>query len=443
MLRRHTVQYVAAAAALAISGLSFAQDKLPYALKPGKPYAGTTLNMMVVVTPQFKGLELRADEFTRLTGITVKWTEVPFKALQEKVASVGVAADGSVDAVNYLDSWGPPNANWLLPLDDLLKRDGISMDRYPGAFVKAVTFNGKVIGLPMRSHTQLFFYRKDIFNELGLKEPKTWEDVMAAGQAIKKAKPGIGPLACYYGADGNRQNLFIWLNFLWGAGAQIFDAKGMPAWDSPAGIKATKDYIELNTQQKICADGAVTALEQDARVAFMQGKSAMIPIWWWAYSPMVNPSVSVLKPEQVGFSAMPGYKGGQAVTLSNTMPFGISKYSKNQDAAWEFMKWVSNPDLEKKNAIERKVSGVEIVNNVINHQANLNDPEIDAANNGVPKAGAVSLMKSDVMPMIAEWPEVGDLLSNAINKAAAGGDVEQLMKTAAKDATRVLRRTRR
>jgi multiple sugar transport system substrate-binding protein len=107
------------------------------------------------------------------------------------------------------------------------------------------------------------------------------------------------------------------------------------------------------------------------------------------------------------------------------------------------MKWVSNPDLEKKNAIERKVAGVDIVNNVVNHKANLTDVDINAANAGIPKTSAPSLASADAMPMISEWPEVGDLLSIAINKSAAGGDVEQLMKTAAKEATRVLRRARR
>jgi multiple sugar transport system substrate-binding protein len=295
MFRRTIVRSLAISVALLSLGAattSQAQEKLPYGLKAGKPHNGTTLNVMLVGTSQFKGIELRAEEFTKLTGIKVTWSEVTFKALQEKVSTVGVAADGAVDVVNYLDSWGPPNAHWFVPLDDRLKRDGISMDRYPAAFAKTSTFNGKVMGLPMRSHVQLFFYRKDIFDELKLSAPQTWEDVVRAGQVIKKAKPGIGPLACYFGADGTRQNLYVWVNFLWGAGVKIFDAKGQPAWDSPAGIQATKDYIALNTTEKICADGAVSMVEQEARIVFMQGKAAMLPIWWWAYSPLTNPSRS-------------------------------------------------------------------------------------------------------------------------------------------------------
>ena len=130
--------------AAGLAGTAFAQD-LPYNLKSGKPYAGTELNILSVVTPQFDGLMLRDQEFTDLTGIKTNWTFIPFTALQEKVASVGVAADGNFDVVNYLDSWGPPNARWLVPLNDWLARDGISMDRYPAAFAKSATFQDNVL----------------------------------------------------------------------------------------------------------------------------------------------------------------------------------------------------------------------------------------------------------------------------------------------------------
>jgi len=150
-----------------------AADELPYGLKPGKPYAGATLNILSVVTPQFDGLRLRDSEFTELTGIDTEWTFVPFTALQEKVASVGVAADGSFDVVNYLDSWGPANAHWLLRIDDQMAADGISMDRYPPAFAKSAQFRGETVGLPVRAHAQLMFYRKDVLAELGMEPPGT------------------------------------------------------------------------------------------------------------------------------------------------------------------------------------------------------------------------------------------------------------------------------
>jgi ABC-type glycerol-3-phosphate transport system substrate-binding protein len=427
-------------AALAAAGTtaSVAGD-LPYGLKDGKPYAGTTLNILSVVTPQFEGLMLRDGEFTELTGIETEWTFIPFTSLQEKVASVGVAADGGFDVVNYLDSWGPPNSHWLVAIDDMMAEDGISMERYPAAFAKSAQFEGKTIGFPLRAHAQLMFYRKDVLAEIGMEPPRTWDDTVAIAEAIRAKGLDIEPLALYFHNDGNRQNLFIWLNFLWAAGADVFDENTCPIWASEEGLAATEDYIALHTVRKATNASSISFVEQDARQSFQQGKSAMIPVWWWAYSPFINPKASVLKKEQVGFVGMPAYQE-RTVTYAISMPFSISKYSKNQGAAWEFMKWLSNPALEKMNATEREVAGKPIINNVVTHAANLQDADVNAANDMIQQAAWESLKESDIMPQIAEWPEIGDILSAAITKAAAGGDTRELMKEAAEQSEKTLKR---
>ena len=441
-LRRHVSRAATgllAAGLLAVgTGPSIAGD-LPYGLKDGKPHAGTTLNILSVVTPQFEGLMLRDGEFTELTGIETEWTFIPFTSLQEKVASVGVAADGGFDVVNYLDSWGPPNSHWLVGIDDMMAEDGISMDRYPAAFAKSAQFEGRTIGFPLRAHAQLMFYRTDVLAEIGMEPARTWDDVVAIADAIRAKGLDIEPLALYFHNDGNRQNLFIWLNFLWAAGADVFDGNTCPIWASEEGLAATEDYIALHTVHKATNPSSISFVEQDARQSFQQGKSAMIPVWWWAYSPFINPKASVLKKEQVGFAGMPAYQG-RTVTYAISMPFSISKYSKHQGAAWEFMKWLSNPALEKKNATEREVAGKPIINNVVTHAANLQDADVNAANDMIQQAAWESLKESDIMPQIAEWPEIGDILSAAITRAAAGGDTRTLMTEAAKQARKTLRR---
>ena len=441
---RSTVARAAAASVLAAGLLAAGSPaavagELPYGLEAGKPYAGTKLNILSVVTPQFEGLMLRDGEFTELTGIETEWTFIPFTSLQEKVASVGVAADGGFDVVNYLDSWGPPNAHWLVGIDGMMAEDGIGMDRYPAAFAKSAQFEGRTIGFPLRAHAQLMFYRKDVLAEVGMDPPRTWDDVVAVADAIRAKGLDVEPLALYFHNDGNRQNLFIWLNFLWAAGADVFDAKTCPIWDSEEGLAATEDYVALHTVHKATNPSSISFVEQDARQSFQQGKSAMIPVWWWAYSPFINPKSSVLTKEQVGFAGMPAYQG-RTVTYAISMPFSISKYSKHQGAAWEFMKWLSNPALEKMNATEREVAGKTIINNVVTHAANLQDADVNAANDMIQQAAWESLKESDIMPQIAEWPEIGDILSAAITKAAAGGDTRALMTEASGQARKILRR---
>ena len=189
MLKR-TFLMAGVAASLALGGLSASAQDMPYNLTDGKPYAGTKLNILSVVTPQFDGLMLRDDEFTELTGIETEWTFIPFGSLQEKINAEGIAANGTFDVVNYLDSWGPPNAHWLMKIDELMARDGISMDRYPAAFARSAQFEGETLGFPLRAHPQLLFYRKDLIPE----PPTSWEEVIEVGKALKESHPDIAPL---------------------------------------------------------------------------------------------------------------------------------------------------------------------------------------------------------------------------------------------------------
>ena len=204
-------------------------------------------------------------------------------------------------------------------------------------------------------------------------------------------------------------------------------------------MKATEFYIGLQTKEKVTNPASISFNEQDSRVSFQQGKSAMIPIWEWAYSPMITPGQSVLTPAQVAFTGWPEFQGKSAST-ANTMPFSINKYSKQQEASWEFLKWVSNPDLEKLNATQRDVDGHHIQNNVVNQTVNLEDPQVNAANADVPRTCLASLKGADVLPQLPEWPQVGDLLANAVERAASGGDVRKLFTEAATRATPILRR---
>lgn len=414
-------------------------EELPYQLKAGKPYEGTKLNVLAVVSPQFEGLEARQQEFIDMTGIDVEWTYVPYDALQERLATMGVAQDSTYDIVNYLDSWGAPNAYWFLPLEDYLKQDGISMDRYPEAFAKSATFNNLASGFPLRAHAQLFYYRKDIFDKLGIEPPKTWDDVAKAAEIIKKSDENIQPVAMYYRNEGSRQNLFVWLTFLWGAGDQVFDANNCPAWTTETALKASEDYIAL-IKNGVANPDSVAFNEEDARISMQQGKSAMYPSWWWVYSAMQDPTNSMLDKDKIGFVGMPAY-GKETVSYAISMPFSISQYSENQDAAWEFMKWVSNPDLEKLNAIEKSINGIQVNNNVVTHIANLLDPEINKVNDNIGFAAMDSLKHSNIMPQIPEWNEIGDLLSNVISQSAAGsGNVRDLMIEAADKSKTILQR---
>ena len=406
-------------------------------LKPGKPYAGTEVNLLSVVAPQFKAHEAKLAEFEALTGIKVNYQYVPFAATREKLTAELVANTAQYDILSVMDVWGPSLYNLFDPINARLTEKNINMERYAFPHLRASRDGngaGKgILGMPIRGHVQLMFYRKDIFEKLNLKAPRTWDEMVEHSKVIQ-SKTDLSGVAMYYGKTSG-QNLMIWFNYLWGRGGDLLDARGMPAFNSAAGIAATQDYVDLYLKHKICPAGSSTFNETDAVNSVAQGKSAMVPVWWWRFAGLTDPKTSTLKPEQVGFAPLPSYPGKDASTYTNSWFYGINKNSKKKDAAMEFLAWLGDPAVELSVLLDKGLNEVVAV-----QTGNMMNADVNARFANMHLFGAQSLKGAKGTPLFAEWPQVSDLLEATMNDIITGNvNVKTALDDAAARARKVLR----
>jgi multiple sugar transport system substrate-binding protein len=425
------------AAALGLQGISTAHAQTAN-LKPGKPYAGQTVNVLSVVAPQFSAHEARLAEFEALTGIIVKYQYVPFANTREKLTAELVAKTDQYDVLSAMDIWGPSLYNLFEPLNARIADKKIDMQaRYPKAHLRAASDGlgegPNYLGFPIRGHVQLLFYRKDIFVKLGIKPPETWEQMVEAGKTIQ-AKTDLSGVAMYYGKTGG-QNLMIWMNYLWGMGGELVDAQGNPAFNSPQAVAATQAYLDVLLKHKVAPAASASFNETDAVNSMAQGKSAMVPVWWWRYANLTDPKTSTLKPEQVGFVPLPSMPGKDNTTYTNTWFYGINRNSKRKDAAMEFLTWLSQPAIERDLLLDKTKNEV-----VAMQTANMLDAAVNQRFDGMHRAAAQSLKGAHGVPLFPQWPQFSDLLEATISELASGqGDVKTALDAAAQRARRILR----
>lgn len=416
MKRRNILQATAAGVGGAVAPWAFAQNT--GSLKPGKPYAGTEVNLLTVVAPQFKAHEAKIAEFEALTGIKVKYQYVPFASTREKLTAELVGQTAQYDVLSTMDVWGPSLYNLFEPLNGLLSEKKIELEsRYPLAHMRASrdgNGTGKnVLGFPIRGHVQLMFYRKDVFDKLGLKAPATWDDMVESGKLIA-SKTDMAGVAMYYGKTAG-QNLMIWFNYLWGMGGDLLDAKGQPAFNSPAGIAATQAYMDVMLKHKAAPAASASFNETDAVNSVAQGKSAMVPVWWWRYASLVDPKTSTLKPEQIAFAPLPSMPGKDNTTYTNTWFYGINKNSKKKEAAMEFLTWLSNPEIERGVLLDKSMNEV-----VAMQTKNLLDADVNVRYKGMHVFAAQALKGAKGTPLFSQWPQVSDILESTISELASG-----------------------
>ena len=179
--------------------------------------------------------------------------------------------------------------------------------------------------------------------------------------------------------------------------------------------------------------------EGDAATQFGQGKSAMMVTWSWYYSTFTNKtSASPDVYNNLGFLPAPSWEGKPPITYAQIWPVGISKYSKNPDAAWEYLKWLTNPRVEKEVALDK--SNPKFDNVVVVHNSVLSDPEVNATTHGLQNVMASVLKTARTEPLIPEWPQVESTLQVAINNMAGGKPVQATLDQAAKDVDAIMKK---
>jgi glucose/mannose transport system substrate-binding protein len=87
------------------------------------------------------------------------------------------------------------DAGYLEEVNELWEKTNFE-SRINEAWVKSLKFDGKVYSVPINAHrTNWLWYNKPIFDELGLKPPETYDELLETCKKIKEAKPDVYPLS--------------------------------------------------------------------------------------------------------------------------------------------------------------------------------------------------------------------------------------------------------
>jgi len=289
----------------------------------------------------------------------------------------------------------------------------------------------------VRAHPQLLFYRKDLYEQAGAAPPATWDEMLTAAAAVQ-AKTGVPGVAMDYVKGSGFQNLWVWFNCLWGHGSDVLGADGRPLFNNDAGVAATQAYVDVLLRHKVANPGSSQFNEYDMVNAMAQGNAATMMVWWWTYSVLTGDR-SRLKPEQVGFAPMLRVGREDSPTVAIVMPFGIARQSRHQEAAWEFLKWVSDPALEKEIVCDK--SDPQTADIVATHTATYLDEQVNTVNHGLHRAALQSLQQARTVPQLVVWPQVATALESAISEIVSSGKpVKDALDDAAAQTARIVRR---
>ena len=168
----------------------------------------------------------QAEEFTKATGVDVT---VEFINQNDMAARITAAIEsgGGADVIQMNANQPHLYASGLADHSALFDEMG-GADFYDWA-AGAVTVDGTPRSVPYFNIGNAVVYRKDIFEELGLSVPNTWEEYLTVGEALKNANLPVGQTLGHTFGDAPT---FAY-PLMWSYGGQEVDENGKVVVNSP------------------------------------------------------------------------------------------------------------------------------------------------------------------------------------------------------------------
>lgn len=260
--------------------------------------------------------------------------------------------------------------NILTPLNDL---EATKLNK----FAKDYAIDGNIYGLPMYGFNEFVYYRKSIFNELGLEVPTTWEEFNSVTQKLKASGEYI-PMALGGKDSWVTYPFNEFFPFLVSGGNDVWSK--MAAEDEPfsPGKPFYTAYSMLNEfyKTKPFGDDPLGYGWDQEKNMFISKKAAMLAAGQWFYLDLAK-DLSKEDLEDIGVFMIPTRKNKDEnfrYLVTAEVFLAIPKYSKHQEEAKEFINWLFTSDYYKEfikyMQVLPTVDGVEISGDIFSEAVN-------------------------------------------------------------------------
>jgi multiple sugar transport system substrate-binding protein len=329
---------------------------------------------------------------------------------RQYLSTVLNAKDPAID-IYMIDIVNPAqyfNAGWLEPLDQYVGADALKP--YLPVYAQANVVNGKIAAMPAFADAMFMYYRKDLLDKHGIKEPKTWDELSTAAQRVTAAEKGANP---------NLQGLSIqgapiegavctFLLPYWSQGKQFNDASGKMTLDKDAAVRG------MNTWLKMVDDGVlkknIAEVTTPVTVNEFKAGNVLFAInWGFAWDRFKDDADSQVK-GKVGVMPLPAMAGGRSATCVGGWQWAVSAFSRNKAEAAKLVRAITTPAASRFLAAEGSL--------LPTYQSVYTDPEVVRQVPWFKDAGGV-VIAGQARPISAQYGQVSDAIRSTTSAILA------------------------
>jgi len=358
--------------------------------------------------------QLAQSTYTQSTGSVLDIELVDMSILLR-----AVAAGNGPDVGIYIDQATPINYGIRSALQDLNEFKDVDkvLERFDKGAVKPFTFDGKLYALPETETYLMMFVRTDIFNELGLKAPNTWQELYEMVPTLNRNYYDVSLPSPLTGGDVTSTGLnSMFASLLMQNDAKVYNESGSKCvLNEPKAVDTFITWSEMYTKY-------LFPKTTDAITYFRIGTAPVVFNNYNFYNQLI-----VGAPEIRGMWEMyqiPGrvdengnIRRDVAATLTSCVMYANAK---DKDASWEFLKWWTSEEIQS--AYAREIEALQGKSGRW-MTANINAMDSIGWSNTELKKIKNGLKSAEGIPEVAGGYYVGRSVDNAIKMVINSGKI--------------------
>ncbi|MFW6139266.1 MAG: ABC transporter substrate-binding protein [Spirochaetota bacterium] len=224
-------------------------------------------------------------------------------------------------------------------------------DQFVQSTLDPLLIKGKLWGIPYNTNARAMVYRKDLFDKYNLDVPETWDELVSTAQEITRRtnKKVFGLFVCTkVGGPRAAQEFISWYYQVSGK-KHMFELE-----DGQKKFNGTVDQFEkvLALYDRLFT-GQYPACDPNERgngwesedPGYVAGRWAMAPMgpWLWGRRTESESAKDILE-NKTEITSLPVAREGVPATYLEVKPIMMNAYSKNQDGAWELIKYITSKE---------------------------------------------------------------------------------------------------
>jgi multiple sugar transport system substrate-binding protein len=392
-----------------------------------------------VRTIKFWAMGAEAEYVTKLVpefekenpGIKIKVQQIPWTAAQEKLVTA-FASDNTPDACQLGNTWVPQFAalKAIIPLDDYIKNsEQINKEKYFDGIWDTNVIDNKVYGIPWYDDTRVMFYRKDVLEKVGYKNPpKNWAELLDLAIKIKALHPKEKKYAIYL--PTNEWAPFVMFGME--AGSSLLKDENTRGDFSSKEFKEAFTYAIDFHKQNLAPIGfsqvtnVYQAFAEEYFSIYISGPWNIPEFKKWMTGNLADKWMT---------APMPGYTNDYpGVSLAGGSSLVIFKNSKHQKEVWKFFEFLSQPRTQ--------IEFYQLLNNLPSVKQAWENPILK--NDPYMQAFYVQFTNVRATPKIPEWEQIAFSKVQQYAELAARGamSVDEALKNLDKDVDQILEKRR-